>query len=356
MTEKLETLLIHGRESVLAGMKRLDDNAHRILFVVDADHRLLGSVTDGDVRRWILSGNSLDAPIERMSNAKPIVLSMDHDPDTVQSMMLEHKIECIPVVDDKGVIREAIFWTELFEERPRHLISGQIDVPVVIMAGGFGTRLQPFTTILPKPLIPIGEKSIVEHIIGAFEHAGARRFFMTLNHKARVIRAYFEDISKSYSLDYVVEEEPLGTAGSLTLLRDQLEGTFIVTNCDIIIRADYAEVIRFHESNGHAITLVSSMMHYQIPYGICEIDTEGTLTGMKEKPELNFLISTGMYVLDSRVFDLMEPGAFLHMTHLIERVQQSGGTVGVFPISEKSWDDTGQWEEYTKAVRQLSHD
>lgn len=356
MKAQLETLLIFGSESALTGMKRLDENAHRILFVVDSDKRLVGSVTDGDVRRWILSGNSLEDPIERMSNRKPIILPADYDPASLQPLMLENKIECVPIVDSDGVILDAIFWTELFEERPRHLVSGLIDVPVVIMAGGFGTRLKPFTTILPKPLIPIGDQSIVEHIIETFEQAGASQFFLTLNHKARVIKAYFEDIDTTYSLDFVVEDEPLGTAGSLTLLKEDLVGTFIVTNCDIIIRADYAEVLRFHESNNHTITLVSSMMHYQIPYGICEIDKEGTLTGMKEKPELNFLISTGMYVLDSSVFDLMETGSFMHMTHLIDRVREAGGTVGVFPISEKSWDDTGQWEEYTKAVRQLSHD
>ena len=228
--------------------------------------------------------------------------------------------------------------------------------PVVIMAGGFGTRLAPFTTILPKPLIPVGDKSIVEHIIDRFLPYGIDDFYMTVNHKFKIIKSYFEDVKKEYSLKLVKESKPLGTAGSLKLLKEEIDDVFIVTNCDIIIHADYSEIVDLHIESGFDITLVSSMMNYKIPYGICEIDKGGSLIEIKEKPEYNFLISTGMYILNKKILDYIPDNEFFHITHLMEKVKENGGSVGVFPISENSWDDTGEWDEYKKTVKRLTND
>ena len=224
------------------------------------------------------------------------------------------------------------------------------------MAGGFGTRLTPFTTILPKLLIPIGDKTMVEHIIDQFLPYGVKDIFLTVNHKHKIIKAYFEEVEKEYSLHFVKEEKPLGTAGSLKLLKNKIADTFIVTNCDILIHADYSEVIDLHINSGNDITLVTSMMSHKTPYGVCEIDDGGVLKEIKEKPEQSFLISTGMYVLNKKVLDLIPENEFFHITHLMEKVKENGGLVGVFPISEKSWDDTGEWDEYKKTVKKLSSD
>lgn len=354
--EILEALMVREEESTLACMKKLDAEAHKILFVVDAQQRLVGSLTDGDIRRWILAGRDLKDPIRPVCNHDPITLPEEYTLDAVRKLMLGNKIECIPIVDATGSIAEVVFWTDLFQEEPYLPPVAQLNVPVVIMAGGVGHRLRPFTTILPKPLIPIGEKTIAELIIDRFVRAGVRTFYMTLNHKSRIIRSYFDEVEKDYELEFVVEEKPLGTAGSLKLFADRLPEAFIVTNCDTLIRADYADILEFHTSNDFEITVVSSMMHYQIPYGVCEIDAGGALVRIEEKPELNFLISTGMYILNRRALDHIQADTFCHITDLIEDVNKGRGSIGVYPISENSWDDTGEWEEYQKTIRKLTHD
>ena len=351
----LQKFVVNMNETILTAMKKLDDNTHKILFVVDVDEKLIGSLTDGDIRRWILAGNDLEEYVLNACNEKPIYVGERYSEESIKKIMLSKNIECIPVLSNKHIIVGVIFWSEIFNEKKDDFEKRPLNLPVVIMAGGFGTRLAPFTTILPKPLIPVGDKSIVEHIIAKFLPYGIKEFYMTVNHKSKIIKSYFEDVKKDYQLGIIKENKPLGTAGSLKLLKEQIAEVFIVTNCDIIIYADYAEIVDFHIKNGYDITLVSSMMHYKIPYGICEIDKGGELLQIKEKPEYNFLISTGMYILNKKTLELIPDDEFFHITHLMERVKQEGGSVGVFPISEKSWDDTGEWDEYIKTVKRLSN-
>lgn len=355
-TEKLLQFLVKKEESVLVSMKKLDTNAHKILFVVDKSNILVGSLTDGDIRRWILSGNELSDNVTKVCHKTPSFVSEGYSNQAVKDLMLQKNINCVPVLSSNKTIKDVLFWTDVFQDIKKEAPKKQMSYPVVIMAGGFGTRLAPFTTILPKPLIPVGNKSIVEHIIDRFLPYGIDNFYMTVNHKSKIIKSYFDDVKKEYSIKLVKEDKPLGTAGSLKLLKDDIEDTFIVTNCDIVIHADYSEIVDFHKDSGYDITLVSSMMHYKIPYGICEIDPGGSLIEIKEKPEYNFLISTGMYILNKKILDYIPDNEFFHITHLMEKVKDNGGSVGVFPISENSWDDTGQWDEYKKTVKRLTND
>tara|TARA_B100000787_G_scaffold34957_1_gene24303 strand:+ start:5439 stop:6512 length:1074 start_codon:yes stop_codon:yes gene_type:complete len=353
---KLKQFLVNEEDSVLTSMKKLDKNAHKVLFVINKSETLIGSITDGDIRRWILSGKKLSEEVRKVCNNSPIFVNEDYSNQEVKDLMLTKNIECIPVLSNKNRIIDVLFWVDIFQDVKAEYPKKQMNYPVVIMAGGFGTRLAPFTTILPKPLIPVGDKSIVEHIIDRFLPYGINNFHMTINHKYKIIKSYFEDVKKDYSLNLMKEPKPLGTAGSLKLLKDEIDDVFIVTNCDIIIHADYSEIVDLHIKSGYDITLVTSMMHYKIPYGICEIDEGGSLLEIKEKPEYNFLISTGMYILNKKVLDLIPDDEFFHITHLIEKVKKEGGSVGVFPISEKSWDDTGEWDEYKKTVKRLTND
>lgn len=356
MKNNLKILTIDKEATVIRSMKKLDANATKILFVVNANQQLVGSLTDGDIRRWILSENELSEQVSKVCNKKPVYVNEDFSKDLVKKIMVEKNIDCIPIINSNKQIIDVLFWIDIFHDNKEEKPKKEIDCPVVIMAGGFGTRLAPFTTILPKPLIPIGNKSIVEHIIDKFLPYGIRDFYMTVNHKSKIIKSYFDDINKEYSLKMIKENKPLGTAGSLKLLQEDINETFIVTNCDIVIHTDYSEIVDFHKNANYDITLVSSMMHYKIPYGICEIDTGGSLIEIKEKPEYNFLISTGMYVLNKKTLDLIPDDEFFHITHLMEKVKENGGSVGVFPISENSWDDTGEWDEYKKTVKRLSND
>ena len=356
MHKNLEPFLIDPDSSVINGMKQIDHNKEKVLFVVDKSNKLIGSITDGDIRRWILAGESLNAPIEKICNRNPISIKSEQNASYAKELMLEYKIECVPVINYEKRVEKLIFWNDAFRDENFKIEKTILKLPVVIMAGGAGNRMKPFTQILPKPLIPVGDKTIIEHIIDKFVEYQINVFYITLNHKGRIIKYFLQELNPSFTLKFITEPEPLGTAGSLKYLQDKIRGTFIVTNCDIIIYADYAEIVHFHEENNYDLTLVSSMMHYQIPYGICEIDKGGNLLELKEKPEYSYLISTGMYILKSRVLEYIPEKKLFHMTDLMDRVKEHGGKIGVFPINEQAWADTGQWKEYKKTLQRLNND
>ena len=353
---KFKQFLINKEESILNSMKKIDQNTNKLLFLIDKSKILIGSLTDGDIRRWILSGKALSEESYKACNKSPSFVNEDYTVQEVKELMLSKNIKCVPVLSNCNIIIDVLLWFDVFNNEKIEIPKKQIKCPVVIMAGGFGARLAPFTTILPKPLIPVGDKTMVEHIIDQFLPYGIDKFYMTVNHKFKIIKAYFEDVEKDYFLNLVKENKPLGTAGSLKLLKEEIDDVFIVTNCDIVIHADYSEIIDLHIKSGNDITLVSSMMSHKIPYGVCEIDKGGVLIKINEKPEHDFLISTGMYILNKKVLNLIPDNEFFHITHLIEKVKTQGGLVGVFPISEKSWDDTGEWDEYKKTVKRLTND
>ena len=267
--------------------------------------------------------------------------------------MLAGNLNCIPVLNPERRISELLFWDAVFGGKQVERALDQVDVPVVIMAGGKGTRLDPFTRILPKPLIPVGDRAVIEIIIERFVMHGVSEFYLSVNHKAKIIKSFFEELNPDYSVRFVEEDAPSGTAGSLKMLAGSIQGSFFVTNCDVIISADYAEILRHHQANRNDVTLVGSMKTFHIPYGVCEIQNGGELSQIHEKPEYNLLVNTGMYVLEASVLDLIPSGRMFHTTDLIEAIKKAGGTVGVYPISEGAWLDTGEWEEYRRAVQHL---
>ena len=222
------------------------------------------------------------------------------------------------------------------------------------MAGGQGSRLAPYTKVLPKPLLPIGEVPIVELIIDRFVQHGCTDVYLTVSYKANLIKAYFKDMTRDYDVHFVDEPEPLGTAGSLAMLNNTIESTFFVTNCDVLIEADYADVLTFHRDSGNHMTVVGSLKHFTIPYGVCEIAAGGRLTSMSEKPSYDYLVSTGMYVMEPEVLDDITEGRFFHVTDLIDDYMRRGVKVGVYPISEKSWLDMGQFEELSEMRSRLA--
>ena len=345
--------------SIREAMQQLDQTAEKCLFVVDQNHALIGALTDGDVRRAILKGRGLDETIEGSYNTTPLTIaddaaSLDDERIKVHAtdLMSEHRVEVVPVVDDAKRILRYVTWTDLFgngrdAERPA------LTVPVVIMAGGYGTRLEPFTKVLPKPLIPVHDKPIIEHIIDRFVEVGAGEFWLTVNYKSRIMKAYFEERNPDYGVYFVDEPEPMGTAGGLQFMRGKADVPFFVTNCDIIINAEYRRVMDFHLEHRHAITLVGSAVHYQIPYGTCVLNKAGSLAQIDEKPQYDFLVNTGMYVLSPGVLDLIPETGVYHMTQLMEAAIAAGHSVGVFPVSEDAWIDIGQWKEYQRAAERL---
>lgn len=352
--EKTELILIKPNVSIKEGWKQLNENGYKILFVVDDDGILRGSVTDGDIRRWILADHSIQEPIFKLMNVNPVVASETTSDEEIKKMIAERRLECIPVIDKNRRPKSFISWDSLLEKKAKPVQRERIDIPVVIMAGGRGVRLDPFTKVLPKPLIPLGEKPILEHIIGKFQNYGVKDFFITLNYLSNMIRAYFEDIPKDYDLHFVQEPSPAGTAGALHLLQGKINTTFMVSNCDILIDADYADILKFHREKKNKITIVSSMRHFPIPYGVVDIEAGGRLKAIREKPEFDFLVNTGLYVLEPELLDIIPNDRVFHMTHLIEHLRLENKEIGVYPISPTSWMDIGETKEYKETLLKLS--
>lgn len=351
-TGELDTALVAPDLPISAGLRKLDEFGRKVIFVTDGERRLLGVVTDGDVRRWIMAGNELDRPVSEAMNSAPVVLRANYRIEQARELFTLHGVDCIPVLDSEERVVSAVWWVDLLESKaPR---GEPLGIPVVVMAGGRGSRLEPYTRVLPKPLLPIGEVPIVELIIDRFVQHGCTDVYLTVNHMANLIKAYFKDVERDYKVTFIDEPEPLGTAGSLAMLRGVIESTLFVTNCDILIEADYADVLRFHRDSGNQITVVGSLKHFTIPYGVCEIAAGGRLTGMSEKPSYDYIVSTGMYVMEPAVLDDLPAGQHFHMTDLIDEYMRRGTKVGVYPISEKSWLDMGQLEELSEMRSRLA--
>jgi dTDP-glucose pyrophosphorylase len=351
----IDQYLVKTGTSLKLAMKQLDATHRKILFLIDEDQKLLGSLSDGDVRRWILAEGVLDTDAINVCNVNPYSVSEGYDFDLLRNEILNQKYTAVPVLSINRDIIDIIFWDEILEESKLEKEYKEIDVEVVIMAGGQGTRLEPFTKILPKPLIPIGDKTIIEIIIDKFLNYKINHFLVSVNHKARIIKSYFEELSPAYAIEYIEEKIPLGTIGAISLLKGRFTKPILITNCDIIIDTNYAEFVDFHLKNKYDISLVASLMNHKIPYGICEIEAGGTMTNFKEKPEFSFLASTGMYIINPELIHLIPDNTFYHITHLMQLVRDNGGKVGVFPISEDSWLDTGEWQEYKKTVEKFKN-
>ena len=348
----MKDITINPNITIRQAMKTLDKTAEKCLLVIDDNNKLLGSLTDGDLRRGILSGMNFSENISGCYHKDATTFTRgNYTQEDATRVLRDKKLDLIPIIDKDGKVVDYLTWSNINGGKK---IEKKLDyVSVVIMAGGKGTRMEPFTKVLPKPLIPINEKTIIEHIIERFTDMGCSDFHLTVNHKGKILKAYFEELKHDYSVSFVDENEPLGTAGSLQYLKGKFDKPFFVTNCDIIIKADYVNLYEFHQKGEYDITLVASAKEYIIPYGTCELNGDGHLSHINEKPKYDFLINTGLYVLNPDVLKLIPEDKFYHITHLIEDATNKGKKVGVFPVDDDAWIDIGQWAEYKKVMELL---
>ncbi|MCR5482417.1 MAG: nucleotidyltransferase family protein [Clostridia bacterium] len=338
----LENYLIAGDVTIRKAMEKLNIG-NKILFVVESEKKLIGTITDGDIRRWILASNSIDEPVTKAMNMVPKTVGQN-EKSKARLYIKELKLTAIPVVDDCNHIVDIVCWDSEGVERARK----EIKAPVVLMAGGKGERLMPYTSIVPKPLIPIGEKPISELVVESFRKFGCDKFYFTLNYKKNMIKAYYDELERDYSVEYIEEDEPLGTGGSLFYVKDCVKGTFFVSNCDILLDVDYADVLSFHRKHGNIITVVTSLKKYTIPYGTVRLDANGRIEQLVEKPSTDYLVNTGVYVLEPEAFDYLKEKKKIHLTEIVELCLKDGKNVGTYPIGEDAWMDMGQFEELEK--------
>ncbi len=349
----MKDLTIFPTTSIKEALKTLTKTGEKCLIIVDENRKLVGTLSDGDLRNAILNGIDFGHTVDRIFNKKPTYLFHDNYSEAeAKRLFLKFKHSIIPLTDKQGVLVDYISWEKAFGDEEIKQ-KRTLNVPVVIMAGGKGTRLEPFTTVLPKPLVPIHDKPIIEHIIYRFQQHCIQDFWLTVSHKSRILKAYFEEAEADYTVRFVEEQEPLGTAGSLKLLQNKFNQSFFVTNCDTIIDTDYVDLYDFHLSHNYDITLVASMKQYVVPFGTCHLNDSGHLDHIEEKPEFHFLVNTGLYVLNPQILELIPENRLYHITDLIDDLKSRGKKVGVYPIGEDAWVDVGQWEEYHKALSRL---
>ncbi len=344
---KLEELFIAEQATILETMKKLDETGQRILFIAP-EGRLLAVLTDGDLRKFLLRGGKLTDPVSQAANYTPKSLPVA-ERGRAREVLQQYGIDALPVLDKTGHILDVVFATGLDVDNRK-----KADIPVVIMAGGLGTRLYPYTKILPKPLIPVGEKPIIELIIDRFCDYGCKDIRMVVNYKKGMIKSYFSELGPTnYTVDFVDEGEFLGTGGGLCLLKGQMDSTFFFSNCDTLLDVDYGDIYQYHKKHNNVVTMICAYKHYTVPYGVVEMGENGTIEGMREKPQLNFLTNTGVYVVEPRVIEELEDGVKQGFPDVIEKYRRRGENVGVYPINESSWMDMGQMEELEKMRRRL---
>lgn len=346
---EVKDFLINKELSMLQAMEQLDRVSKKVLFVVE-EKKLVGSITDGDIRRWILKKGNLDAQVQDIANYNPKYLYED-DKSKAKDYMRENFIEGLPILNEERKIVSIVLLNE--EE---YGLKHNLNIPVVIMAGGKGTRLYPYTKILPKPLIPIGEIPIVEHIMNKFNQYDVNSFFLIVNHKKNMIKAYFNEVHKNYEINFIDEEKTLGTGGGLSLLKNKIKTTFILSNCDILIEADYKKMLDHHRKEKNLITMVCSIKKIKIPYGVVELSETGEIQMMKEKPELSFFTNTGMYIVEPLIIDQIEVDKAIDFPDIISNYKNNGWKVGVYPIGEKNWLDMGEFDEMEKMQKRLEYE
>lgn len=345
---KIQNRAIQGSVTVLQSLKKMDEVKVKMLFVFDGE-QFLSILTIGDIQRAIIKGIDMNEPITAILDTRKKFAAPDESKESIREKMLSLRAECMPVVDAAGNLVEVYSWTEMFKHSEADHRE-KINLPVVIMAGGKGTRLKPITNVIPKPLIPVGEKTILEVIMDQFESIGCKKFYMSVNYKADMMEYYLSQLDHPYDIEFFMEDKPLGTIGSVSLLKGKINTPFFVSNCDSINDQDYRDVYNYHLQNKNDLTIVTMVKSFRIPYGVIETGENGLMTELREKPEINYQVNTGAYILNPGCIDEIPEGEFFHITHLMEKIKARGGRVGCYPVSEGSWHDMGEWPEYLRMI------
>jgi dTDP-glucose pyrophosphorylase/predicted transcriptional regulator len=346
--KKLKSLLVSPETTIKEAMRKLNETSEKILFVVDKKEILLGTVTDGDIRTGLINGLGFTDHISKVMHKRFISVRYDN-PDiqrNVKRLMVDHKIEQIPVLNEHGAITDVYLWTDLLGERG-YIKTEKLENTVVIMAGGKGARLDPFTRILPKPLIPIGNKPIIELIMESFHRHGFYRFTYSLNYKKEYLKLFLKENKSPYSINWVEENDYSGTAGSLSLLKNKVKETFFVTNCDSLLSVNYNDVLKWHKKNNATMTIIGCHNEVKIPFGVLQLDN-GILEKILEKPVHDMIINTGVYIMEPKVISYIARGKRMDMNELVDILAKKEKVV-VYPIYG-GWVDIGQWEEYKKSI------
>jgi dTDP-glucose pyrophosphorylase len=338
---KWETILVTPESPIIEAIRIIDESTLQIALVVNADRKLLGTLTDGDIRRAILKGLDLKSPVNLVMNQTPIAADLNDSRESILAIMKATKIRQIPILDDQGVVCGLELFSNLIQPSARENI-------VILMAGGLGNRLRPLTNDCPKPLLKVGSKPILETILQSFVEHGFRRFYIAVNYRAEMIKHYFGDGSRwGVQIEYLHEQKQLGTAGPLGLLPEIPEHPVLVMNGDLLTRVNFQQLLNFHnEHRVHATMCVREYDHH-IPYGVVQLEKH-RLMNIEEKPVQRFFVNAGIYVLSPQALKLIPPNQHVDMPNVFKELISLKHETAVFPIHEY-WLDIGRMDDFERA-------
>ncbi len=339
-------IIVTEKASIIEVLKIIDKSSKQIVLVVDNHEKLLGTINDGDIRRALLNDVSLTDTIENIYFDTPTVAYLNNTRDEIINICTTKKIHQIPIVDNNG----NLIGLEVLDE----LISKQSKTnKVVLMVGGLGTRLRPLTENIPKPMLKVGDKPILETIIGKFVSYGFTNIILCVNYKSEVIKDYFGDGRDfGVNIEYILEDKRMGTAGALSLLKSKPEEAFFVMNGDLLTNVNFEHLLDYHNENNSLSTMCVREYDFQVPFGVVEIE-DGKIYSIKEKPIHKFFVNAGIYMLSPEIFQYLPENEFYDMPTLFENIIKKGHNTTSFPIREY-WLDIGRIEEYNKANNEYS--
>lgn len=338
----VDKYIVDREGTLLDAMNILTRNQLGIGFICQG-RRLEAVISDGDIRRWLISKGNVNDKVGDAANYNPKFVHIGEE-EKGEYLLEKYGCFAIPVVDNEDNVLFIIV-----KDRVKGEYKNQITVPVVIMAGGKGRRLSPYTDVLPKPLLPIGEKTILERIIETFQNQGCRDFSIVVNYKKNLLKAYMNELNVNYKWKIYEEKEFLGTAGGLKLVKNDLIGTFIVSNCDVLVDANYCDLLRFHKDNKNKLSIVCARKKIIVPYGVIDIEaTSRRAISIREKPVFEVLVNTGVYVLENEILNIIPDNTFIHITDVIKQCIENGDNVGTYIVDDNNWLDMGQFSEMNR--------
>tara|TARA_B100000989_G_scaffold298564_1_gene288473 strand:- start:4480 stop:5517 length:1038 start_codon:yes stop_codon:yes gene_type:complete len=339
-------LLISSNEPVSNIIQKLNTSDLKILLIRE-NKKIIGIFTEGDFRKAVLNGIDISKPVKNFINKNFKFLNKNYNKQKVINFFKKNKkIHVLPVLSDDKTLLKILTRNDFFKKKNNQISN----TSVVIMAGGKGTRLQPFTEILPKPLLPLEGTTLLDKIIHQFASIGHKDFFVTLNNKKDLIKSYIKENLKKFKINIIEEKKYLGTIGSLKLINKNLSNNFFVTNCDILIDVNFENIIEQHLISKCDLTIVSSFKSFEIPYGVFKISKKGNLLNFEEKPSFNHLVNCGVYLMNKKLIRYIPKQKACDIDELIKILIKNKKKIKVYPIPDYAWQDFGAWKEYFKNI------
>lgn len=337
--------------SFFEALSFISKSGSKTLIILNQNETIYGLITEGTIRKQILKNINLTTSINKFINKKFFfVYENNFDRGKMSKLFSEKKYELIPIVNNKKKYTGYLEWSDFLKDK---INKKDLAIPVIIMSGGKGLRMKPISMSIPKPLIPFKDKTIIETILDNFKEEGISNFYFILNYKFNLLKNYLKSIKVKEKFTYLIEKQELGTAGGLFFLKKENLDTFIISNCDTLIKSNLIEMVTFHKSKKYDMTIVAAAKEFQLPYGILDVNNNGTFKSIEEKPRKEILTNTGLYIMSKKCLTVLRSPKKIDMNDMIILLKKKGMKIGIFPISDNKWFDFGQWNEYERTLSNL---